>query len=375
MGAFLDKPKIEKESSSGTGNSLRYGVSSMQGWRVEMEDAHSTVIGLPGGGLSGWSFFSVYDGHAGSKVARYCSENLLPEIISKLDLDEDAGSPPPPTVESVKQGIRNGFLSIDQKMKDKFTDDKSGTTVVGVIISPTHLFFINCGDSRGILVRDNGVEFHTDDHKPSKPVERDRIHKAGGTVMISRVNGSLAVSRALGDYEYKNAPDRNATEQLVSPEPEVTVMERSAKDEFIVLACDGVWDVMSNEATFEFIQSRLQLTDDLEEVCNQVIDTSLHKGSRDNMSIVLVTLQSAPKISDDALDRERNLDSRIEGKIKEILETFDEQVNVDLVMQILANCNLEGLPPGGGISAKKSKVDEILTNLIPERKKEYEEMQ
>lgn len=280
MGAFLDKPKIEKESSSGQGNNLCYGVSSMQGWRVEMEDAHSTVIGLPGV-LSEWSFFAVFDGHAGSKVAGYCAENLLDEIISKLDLGEmeNSESPVTPSVETVKQGICDGFLSIDQKMKDKFIDEKSGTTVVGVIVSPTHLFFINCGDSRAIFVRNNNVEFHTDDHKPSKPGEKDRIHRAGGTVMISRVNGSLAVSRALGDYEYKTAAGKCATEQLVSPEPEVTVFERSPKDEFIVLACDGVWDVMSNEATFKFIQSRLQLTDNLAEVCNQVIDTSLHKVS------------------------------------------------------------------------------------------------
>lgn len=65
--------------------------------------------------------------------------------------------------------------------------------------------------------------------------------------MIQRVNGSLAVSRALGDYEYKQVEGKGPCEQLVSPEPEITVQNRADNDEFLVLACDGVWDVMTNE--------------------------------------------------------------------------------------------------------------------------------
>ena len=93
-----------------------------------------------------------------------------------------------------------------------------------------------------------------------------------------RVNGSLAVSRALGDYEYKNVEGKGQCEQLVSPEPEISVESRSAEnDEFLILACDGVWDVMSNEDLVEFVRSRLQVTSDLESICNQVIDTCLYK--------------------------------------------------------------------------------------------------
>lgn len=93
-----------------------------------------------------------------------------------------------------------------------------------------------------------------------------------------RVNGSLAVSRALGDYEYKNVEGKGPCEQLVSPEPEISVESRdAAQDEFLVLACDGVWDVMSNEDLVDFIRSRLRVTNDLESICNQVIDTCLYK--------------------------------------------------------------------------------------------------
>lgn len=95
--------------------------------------------------------------------------------------------------------------------------------------------------------------------------------------MIQRINGSLAVSRALGDYEYKNVEGRGPCEQLVSPEPEIFVRDRSENDEFLVLACDGVWDVMSNEDICNFIRSRLLITDDLEAITNQVVDTCLYK--------------------------------------------------------------------------------------------------
>ena len=98
--------------------------------------------------------------------------------------------------------------------------------------------------------------------------------------MIQRVNGSLAVSRALGDFEYKNVDGKGPTEQLVSPEPEFYMKKReSDKDEFLVLACDGVWDVMTNEDICSFVAARMRVTDNLEQIANEVIDTCLHKVS------------------------------------------------------------------------------------------------
>lgn len=293
MGAFLDKPKTEKYNCCGEGNGLSYGLSSMQGWRVDMEDAHTTVLGLSAPGMTDWSFFAVYDGHAGSRVANYCSKHLLEHIINAsygVGSTQGGGpessavdpSPGPPTVEAVKAGIRTGFLKIDEHMRS-FSDlrngmDRSGSTAVGVIVSPEHFFFFNCGDSRAVLYRDSHVCFSTLDHKPCNPREKERIQNAGGTVLIQRVNGSLAVSRALGDYLYKCVEGKGPTEQLVSPEPAVSEMVRaSEQDQFLILACDGIWDVMSNEELCEFVKSRLEVSDDLERVCNEVVDTCLHK--------------------------------------------------------------------------------------------------
>lgn len=276
MGAFLDKPKTEKHNAHGEGNGLRYGLSSMQGWRVEMEDAHTATVGLPHG-LDDWSFFAVYDGHAGSRVANYCSKHLLEHIVAAAPAGELGRS-----VEAVKSGVRAGFLRIDEHMRG-FADpcnglDRSGSTAVAVLLSPEHMYFINCGDSRALLCRDARVRFSTLDHKPCDPREKERIQNAGGSVMIQRVNGSLAVSRALGDYDYKCVEGKGPTEQLVSPEPEVFEIARvPEEDEFVVLACDGIWDVMSNEELCAFVRARLEVSDDLEKVCNEVVDTCLHK--------------------------------------------------------------------------------------------------
>ena len=120
------------------------------------------------------------------------------------------------------------------------------------------------GDSRGILSRKSDNIFSTEDHKPYVEKERDRIVKAGGSVMIQRVNGSLAVSRALGDYEYKSVPGLCPTDQLVSPEPDIYIIERNKEDdEFLVLACDGIYDVLENEELCRLVRSRLTVTEDL----------------------------------------------------------------------------------------------------------------
>ena len=282
MGAFLDKPKTDKHNESGQGNALRYGLSSMQGWRFEMEDAHCAYIGLPCDGLKEWSFFAVFDGHAGAKVSAYCAEQLLEHICTNDNFRSSIKTPDVDRIlESVSKGIVAGFLDLDDKMRSipevLSGADKSGSTAIGALLSPDHIFFANCGDSRAILCRDSQVILHTQDHKPFIPSEQERIQNAGGSVMIQRVNGSLAVSRAFGDFEYKNVQGKGPCEQLVSAEPEILTEKRSGKDEFIVLASDGIWDVMSNEDIAAFVGNRMTITTDLKEICNMVVDTCLHK--------------------------------------------------------------------------------------------------
>ncbi|XP_048381199.1 protein phosphatase 1B-like [Stegostoma tigrinum] len=373
MGAFLDRPKTEKQNDHGEGNGIRYGLCSMQGWRVEMEDAHSAVPELQDQ-LKNWSFFAIYDGHAGSGVAKYCAKNLLQHITNNQEFKGmiDGGSDSQAAVQSVKRAIRSGFLNIDEHMRNDSElgnndMDRSGSTAVALLVSPTHIYFINCGDSRGVLQRDQSVHFSTEDHKPCNPREKERIQNAGGSVMIQRVNGSLAVSRALGDYDYKCVHGKGPTEQLVSPEPEVMVIERSQDDEFVILACDGIWDVMSNEELCAFVRSRLELTDDLEQICNLVADTCLYKGSRDNISIELVCFENAPRPSEEAKQREAELDRFLEKRVKELVATSGPDAPLGLldIMHTLLMENIPNLPPGGGLISKRNVIESVYNRLVP----------
>lgn len=182
----------------------------------------------------------------------------------------------------MKEGIVEAFLAIDSHMHTLTRQEcweRSGSTAAAVMLSPQYVYFVNCGDSRTLLCRDGQVIFYTEDHKPFNPREKERIQNAGGSVTQHRVNGSLAVSRSLGDFDFKEVDWRSQTEQLVSPEPEVYELERSPQDEFLIVACDGVWDAIGNEELCAFVHSRLQVCDDLREICNQVIDLCLYKVS------------------------------------------------------------------------------------------------
>ena len=286
MGAFLEKPKTEKTAFNGKGYNLSWGVSAMQGWRMEMEDAHTCETNLPS--LKNWGFFAVFDGHAGPNVSKYCATNLLSSIDKNVKSGQQSSTQSSTEKEKseeekVKDAIYWGFLNVDDELLKQpqwaSGQDRGGTTAVCVMISPTHLIWANCGDSRGLLCRDGKLEFSTTDHKPYNQLERERIEKAGGTVMMQRVNGSLAVSRALGDFDYKRVPNLEPIEQLVSPEPEMTVSKRHEKDQFLLLACDGIYDVMTNDEIIHYVLHHLELEKDLSKICSDLIDTCLNKVS------------------------------------------------------------------------------------------------
>ncbi|XP_022226324.2 protein phosphatase 1B [Drosophila obscura] len=361
MGGLLEKPSTDKEIETGTGNGLRYCVSAMQGWRMEMEDAHTAVCSLEKP-FDFWSFFAIYDGHAGSRISTYCSEHLLSTIISNEQFARG----------QYVAGIRAAFLQIDEEMRRLSYDKSGGTTVTCAFVSPDKIYLANCGDSRIVLSRNGLAEFSTSDHKPTLPLERARIVRAGGSVMIQRVNGTLAVSRALGDFDFKCDSTRSSCEQLVSPEPDLTVIERKQTDEFLVIACDGIWDVMSSEDACAFIRSRLRVTTNLKSIVNSVLDICLHKGSRDNMSLLLLLLPGAPMVNDDAVAADQRLDHTIEQLTLEVIQKneimdFDELL---ALMNAMAT-NISNLPPGGGIYAKYHIIERVFHDANPDKPPEF----
>lgn len=170
-----------------------------------------------------------------------------------------------------------------------------------VFVTPTTFYFTNLGDSRTVLNRGTKLAFQTRDHKPYNQHERNRIKDAGGFVMNGRVDGGLAVSRAFGDFIYKQRPDLPAAEQKVSAEPTVDAVPREHdKDNFLLLACDGVWDVMSSESGSKFVNSRLKKAErrtpeGVELTCRQLVDRTLNLGSRDNVSVLIICFERAVK--------------------------------------------------------------------------------
>ncbi|XP_055336337.1 protein phosphatase 1B-like [Paramacrobiotus metropolitanus] len=379
MGAFMDKPKTDKAIETGCGNHIRYAIGSMQGWRAEMEDTHVARIGLGNSNFAGWSFFAVFDGHAGKQVADYAAQNILSTILGCSEFHEAASSARTVTEKNDLMHLvfAKSFLTLDLQMRRlpgvASGEERSGSTVICALIGPDTIYFSNLGDSRGIAVSNGNLMVVTEDHKPYRTDEQKRIVTAGGSVTMQRINGNLAVSRALGDYDYKNRLDRGPFEQLVSPEPDLYPLPRRNEDEFIVLACDGVWDVMGSEEFYRFVRYQLQVTSSLDHICSTILDVCLGRGSRDNITVALIVFPGAPTVSEEVKMLDRQLDYHIERAVTEIVAACPAPTVMDAasLVHLVAEC-LEDfktkIPDGsGGARNKRMLIEKLWRQMRPDK--------
>lgn len=200
----------------------------------------------------------------------------------------------------MKLAFKKSYFDLDQEIRIQDPictgEDHSGSTAVTAYVTPNHIICINTGDSRCILVTSEGVVEMSHDHKPYNDDEKNRILDAGGIVVNKRVNGDLAVARALGDFGFKLRSDLPPEKQQVTCAPDVYIHPRNLNiDQFLVLACDGIWDVMTNEELAEFIRNEMRYESDINEIACNAIDYCLEKGSRDNMSIIIVVFPNSPQ--------------------------------------------------------------------------------
>jgi len=188
--------------------------------------------------------------------------------------------------------------------------DNVGCTAVCTVLAPNHIIVANAGDSRAVLCRNGKPVPLSEDHKPNAEDETRRIESAGGFIkevrvkdanggehITYRVNGVLSLSRAIGDLRFKGIAGLSPSEQVITCVPDIKIEPRTPEDEFIILACDGVWDVKSNAEVVAFVRSRLRRGEPVQQVMEALLDACLAKDPRkttgiggDNMTCIVVVL-------------------------------------------------------------------------------------
>lgn len=360
MGQILSQPVVEKHSEEGKDKYLAYGLSCMQGWRINMEDSHATILNLynlpvkkddeedekskeskstestqkdnsqdvkdadndtqmddetTDNSKDHIAFFGVYDGHGGEKAAIFTGEKLHQLVKSTAEFNK----------KDYINALKQGFLACDQAILNDFymRDDDSGCAATSAIITKDLIVCGNAGDSRTIMSTNGYAKALSFDHKPSNEGEKARICAAGGYVDMGRVNGNLALSRGIGDFDFKKNVDLPAEEQIVTCYPDVIQHEIDFEtDEFVVLACDGIWDCLTSQKCVECVRRGIYEKKTLTTISEEIMDlccapTSDGSGiGCDNMSIVIVALLDHTK--NETLDQwYEKIISRIEIAEKE----------------------------------------------------------
>ncbi|KAL7246022.1 hypothetical protein ACSBR2_001202 [Camellia fascicularis] len=256
-----------------TGNKnarFSYGYSSFKGKRSSMEDFYETRISEVDGQMV--AFFGVFDGHGGSRTAEYLKNNLFKNLSSHPDFITDTKSA---IVESFRQ------TDVDYLNEEKGQQKDAGSTASTAMLLGDRLLVANVGDSRVVACRAGSAIPLSIDHKPDRSDERQRIEQAGGFIIWAgtwRVGGVLAVSRAFGDKLLK---------PYVVAEPEIQEEEIDGVD-FIIIASDGLWNVLSNKDAVAIVQDIA----DAEAASRKLIEAAYAKGSSDNITCVVVRFEN-----------------------------------------------------------------------------------
>ena len=189
----------------------------------------------------------------------------------------------------------------DASSGDDFAEHKAtgmGCTAVAAMVRNGEVTVANTGDSRCVISRNGVAEPLTLDHKPVLLEEAERIMNAGGFVRDNRVNGALNVSRTLGDLDFKRNDKLPHTHQMVVATPDITTFELQKGDEFVIIACDGIWDVLSNQEAVDFVRKRIKAGQCLQSICEEMCDHCLAPNLQglcrgaDNMSVIVLVFKA-----------------------------------------------------------------------------------
>ena len=223
----------------------------------------------------------MFDGHGGSKVAAYAANNLHRTVVQRPEYKDG----------DIQEAIKQGFLECDRTMRtaESLKEEMAGCTAITVFIRGKELWCANAGDSRCVAGVAGVAKPLSTDHKPmvgqqsrlgclsqfvilQDEKERERIEAAGGFVEFNRVNGNLALSRALGDFVFKMNDKLSQSEQIVTCLPDVLHEIIEPDWDFIILACDGIWDVLSSQEVTDFITERISRGMEPEDICEELMN-------------------------------------------------------------------------------------------------------
>jgi len=259
---------------------VKVGVSSNRGRRLVNEDtytiAHTRVSDQDVG------FFAVYDGHNGSYVSKYCQHDL--HSFAFLHLQSH------PMDVSLVRACRD----LEEQVWSKQISGGS-TAILMMLRGCDEVVFASLGDSQAILSR-NGIAYNVCQvHTPTLPSEKARIVNANGRIRNGRIFGLLGVSRAFGDLDFKTSrgPFRQQFQgDLVSAKPDVVTYRRTRGDEFVLLASDGLFDVMTPQQAVLYVRLRLKSRRNVQIVTQELVAHALTLGVQDNVCVLLLCFGS-----------------------------------------------------------------------------------
>lgn len=287
------KSSLQSPTSQSSRNSLsipdvtyRVGVAENTNlkFRRSMEDVHTYVKNFAS--RLDWGYFAIFDGHAGIQASEWCGSHLHRIIEEKLLEDE---------TRDVREILNDSFVLIDKQINSKLEGNSGCTSAVCVLRwelpdendiqneimelnqHKRKLYTANVGDSRIVLFRNGNAIRLTYDHKASDMLEMQRVEQAGGLIMKSRVNGMLAVTRSLGDKFF---------DTLVIGNPFTTGVEITTEDKFLIIACDGLWDVIEDQEACELIRD----ISDPDKAAKTLVRYALENGTTDNVTVMIVML-------------------------------------------------------------------------------------
>ncbi|XP_034951783.1 uncharacterized protein [Chelonus insularis] len=229
------------------------------------------------------SYYAVFDGHAGQDAAVYCAAHLHQYLAESVHYPTD-----------LERALRDAFVTTDSYFiqKSKQYSLNSGATAVCAVIFKKKLYIAWAGDSQAALVKGGNVNQLVNPHRPERNDERERVEKMGGVVLyfgMWRVNGDLAVSRAIGDAQYK---------PYVTSEPEIRCVILDGTEDFLIIACDGLWDCVNETVAAKLVYNQVcRDPHNIEAVSRCLVEHSKNQGSSDNITVIVVFLTPPTKIA------------------------------------------------------------------------------